>query len=353
MTGVRARGEDIRRYILENTEKYPRDISRVTADKFRITRQAVNKHLQRLIEEKSLTAHGNTRNRTYKLCRLSEWLSTYQLAPGLAEDVIWTDDIKTVLGQVPDNVIGICYHGFTEMFNNAIDHSEGSEIIVSIRKTAADIEMILIDNGIGIFGKIQAAMSLLDERHAVLELHKGKLTTDPQNHSGEGIFFTSRMFNEFSIHSGGVVFSHQFDDPHDWILEQDIANSGTTVWMKIHNQTARTTKKIFDEFSVGDDYGFNKTVVPVKLAKYGNDQLISRSQAKRLLSRVELFKTVLFDFSGVDSIGQAFADEIFRVFAQAHPQVDLYAIHASSQVKNMIERSKSGVTPELNVGAAS
>jgi hypothetical protein len=54
----------------------------------------------------------------------------------------------------------------------------------------------------------------------------------------------------------------------------------------------------------------------VRLAKYGNDQLISRSQAKRLLARIELFKIVLFDFSGVETIGQAFADEIFRVFAQ-------------------------------------
>jgi len=38
-------------------------------------------------------------------------------------------------------------------------------------------------------------------------LAKGKLTTDPKRHSGEGIFFSSRMFDEFDILSGGV-FSH-------------------------------------------------------------------------------------------------------------------------------------------------
>lgn len=342
MSRIRARGGDIRRYILDNVEKSPAEISRVTAEKFGITRQAVNKHLQRLTTEKVLTESGKTRNKTYKLCPLVEWRHTYQIVPGLAEDVVWTNDIKIVLGPLPDNVLNIWHHGFTEMFNNAIDHSEGTEIFVHIRKTATDTEMLLSDNGIGIFKKIQTALGLLDERHAVLELHKGKLTTDPKNHTGEGIFFTSRMFDAFDILSGGVFFSHEFGDPRDWILERDTAHGETTVWMKIHNHTARTTRKIFDQFSVGDDYGFNKTVVPVKLAKYGNDQLISRSQAKRVLARIELFKTVLFDFTGVDTIGQAFADEIFRVFALAHPQIELHAVHANSQVKRMIERAKSG-----------
>ncbi|MDP1717079.1 MAG: DUF4325 domain-containing protein [Burkholderiales bacterium] len=351
MSRIRARGEDIRRYILDNVEKSPAEISRVTAEKFGITRQAVNKHLQRLTTEKVLTESGKTRNKTYKLCPLVEWRHAYQIVPGLAEDVVWTNDIKIVLGPLPDNVLNIWHHGFTEMFNNAIDHSEGTEIFVHVRKTATDAEMLLSDNGIGIFKKIQTALELLDERHAVLELHKGKLTTDPKNHTGEGIFFTSRMFDAFDILSGGVFFSHEFGDPRDWILERDTAHGGTTVWMKIHNHTARTTRKIFDQFSVGDDYGFNKTVVPVKLAKYGNDQLISRSQAKRVVARIELFKTVLFDFTGVDTIGQAFADEIFRVFALAHPQIELHAVHANSQVKRMIERAKTGAhaaNPALN-----
>jgi hypothetical protein len=52
------------------------------------------------------------------------------------------------------------------------------------------------------------------------------------------------------------------------------------------------------------------------------DPLISRSQAKRVLARVELFRTVLFDFSRVSSIGQAFADEMFRVFAHTHPGIE-------------------------------
>lgn len=340
MTKVRSRGEDIRRYILDHVEKHPNDISKITAEHFAITRQAVNKHLQKLRSEQALTESGKTRNRSYKLAPLLEWRGRYQITPDLAEDLVWRNDIHQVISPLPDNVADIWHYGFTEMFNNAIDHSGGSQILVRIRKNAVSTEMLLMDNGIGIFKKIQTEMKLLDERHTILELSKGKLTTDPNNHTGEGIFFTSRMFDSFDILSGGVFFTHQFGDDKDWILERDEFKTGTSVWMEINNHTARTTRKIFDQFTSGDDYGFNKTVVPVKLAQYGNDKLISRSQAKRVLARIELFKIVIFNFEDVEFIGQAFADEIFRVFSNKHPEIELLVIKTNSEVKKMIGRAK-------------
>lgn len=344
MGRVRSRGEDIRRFIVENVEEHPIDISKITSKHFGITRQAVNKHLQKLTSERAIAETGKTRNRSYKLCPLSEWKNLYKVTAGRAEDLVWRNDIVPVLGQMPDNVIDIWHYGFTEMFNNVMDHSHGSYVYVRIRKTAATTEMLISDNGVGIFKKIQTALNLIDERHAILELSKGKLTTDPRNHSGEGIFFTSRMVDSFDIISGGVYFSHKFGDAMDWIIERGTSETGTDVWMKLNNHTARTTKKVFDRFSSGEDYGFSKTVVPVKLAQYGNDKLISRSQAKRLLARVELFKVVMFDFEGVDIIGQAFADEIFRVFAQKHPEIQLLPCYANSAVKRMIARARSSRT---------
>ncbi len=159
MTRVRARGEDIRRYILENIEKYPKDISSRTANQFKITRQAVNKHLQRLTAEHSLGETGNTRNRTYSLAPLVEWRQEYKITPDIAEDLVWTSDVKLVLGEMPDNVLDIWHYGFTEMFNNAIDHSGGSEIFVRIRKTAVTSEIVIFDNGVGIFKKIHVCLT--------------------------------------------------------------------------------------------------------------------------------------------------------------------------------------------------
>jgi len=259
----------------------------------------------------------------------------------LAEDVAWREDMVDLLGQVPENVSDIWHYGFTEIFNNALDHSNGSVLTIQLKKTAISTELALYDDGIGIFKKIQAELELLDERHAILELAKGKLTTDPDNHTGEGIFFTSRMFDDFEILSGGTYFSHKFDEKEDWILERDKFSSGTAVWMKLNNHTSRTSKKIFDKFTSGDDYGFTKTVVPVKLVQYGDDKLVSRSQAKRLLARIDRFRTVLLDFQGVDSIGLAFADEIFRVFALKHPQTQLIPIKANSAVTRVIQRAQN------------
>ncbi len=346
MTKVRARGEDIRRFILDQVEKHPHDIGKIAADHFGITRQGINKHLQKLCAEKALSEFGKTRSRTYKLAALQEWSEGYKITADLAEDLIWTNHIQAVISPLPDNVLNIWHYGFTEMFNNAIDHSGGSEIFVRIRKTAVNTEMLLMDNGVGIFRKIQTEMNLLDERHAILELSKGKLTTDPRNHTGEGIFFTSRMFDSFDILSGGVLFNHKFGDDNDWVLELERFSTGTNVWMELNNHTARTTIKIFDQYSSGEDYGFNKTVVPVRLAQYGNDQLISRSQAKRVLARVELFKTVIFDFEGVGYIGQAFADEIFRVFANKHPDIELNTRKINSEIKRMIDRAKIGLAAQ-------
>ncbi|MFT4198570.1 MAG: STAS-like domain-containing protein [Pseudoxanthomonas sp.] len=78
----------------------------------------------------------------------------------------------------------------------------------------------------------------------------------------------------------------------------------------------------------------------MRLAKVGDENLISRSQAKRLLQRVENFRHVTLDFAEVSGIGQGFADEIFRVFANAHPDAELVASHAVPEVQQMIRRDE-------------
>ncbi len=341
MTTIRNRGKAVRRFLIENVEKHPNDIVRIAAEKFAFTRQAIHKHVSRLIVEGALLETGQTRAKTYRLAPLTEWQKNYQLDSNITEGDVWQRDIAPMLGQMPANVTNIWHYGFTEMFNNVIDHSDGTSITISVVKTAASTRIFLGDNGIGIFRKIQTALGLLDERHAVLELAKGKFTTDPANHSGGGIFFTSRMFDDFSIVSGGVYFSHKYASQEDWISESGGIIDGTLVTLSLNNHTARTTKKVFDKFVTDDNYGFTKTVVPVKLTQYGDDSLVSRSQAKRLLARIDRFKVVEFDFAGVTTIGQAFADEVFRVFARQHPHIEITEINAVADVKRMISRART------------
>ena len=338
MVGVRDRGETIRQFIVDHVAGHPTSIVALTSEEYEISRQAVNYHIKRLIGQNSLVAEGNTRNRIYKL---HPEISTSKLLllGELEEDFVWRDFVKPNLGLLPDNVIDIWSYGFTEMLNNAIDHSQGKYVRISVEKNPAFSQVIITDDGEGIFLRIQRLMGLHDERHAVLELAKGKLTTDPENHTGEGIFFSSRMFDEYAILSGGVYFSHEYSKPEDWIMERQNPQSGTTVFMRITNNSARTIKSVFDKYASGTEYGFDKTVVPVSLARYGNEMLVSRSQAKRLLARVDRFKIVIFDFSDINQIGQAFADEVFRVFKNQHPEMQFYFSKANADVEDMIIRA--------------
>lgn len=338
MVGIRARGEEVRSFILENVSTQPSEITAVTAKHFGITRQAVNAHIKRLINQGSILAEGNTRNKVYRLQSDIKELQTFTLA-GLEEDQVWRNYVRENLDGLPDNVIDIWHYGFTEMLNNAVDHSEGKFVTVSIDKTPAWLEVTIVDDGYGIFRRIRRILNLEDERHAILELSKGKLTTDPENHTGEGIFFSSRMFDEYAILSRGIYFSHEYNKPEDWIMERNKPDSGTAVFMKIANNTARTIKSIFDKYSSTEDYGFDKTVVPVSLVRYGNGMLVSRSQAKRLLARVDKFRMAIFDFDGIDRIGQAFADEVFRVFKNQHPDVEIHFIKATTEVEEMIVKA--------------
>lgn len=338
------KSEEIRRFIIDAILEHPNDVVARTVARFGLTRQAINRHMNILIREGLVTAEGNTSQRTYRLTILRKSSLSVPIA-GLKEDRLWRENVSELLKDLPQNVYGIWQYGFTEMVNNVTDHSNGTTLTVTVGKTAATTNMSIKDDGIGIFRKIKIDLGLEDERHAILELSKGKLTTDPDRHTGEGIFFSSRMFDHYQILSGGVYFSHKIEEEEDWILERDIPKEGTAVIMSIKNNSDRTTKEIFEKFSSSnEDYGFTKTVVPVRLVKHGIEQLISRSQAKRLLARFERFKVVILDFTGVDEIGQAFADEVFRVFPATHPDVRLIPVKTTRDVKKLIRRAKSDIS---------
>ena len=313
-----------------------------------ISRQALSIHVRSLIEAAKVVRSGAARGARYMLrsrAPAAAAVSRVLRIRGLDESRVW-EELATGLNlrrALRPNVEAIVHYALTEMLNNAIEHSEASRCSVRFRLEPGILSFEIRDPGIGVFHSIASKLRLAGEPAALVELLKGRTTTMREAHTGEGIFFTSRMFDSFDILSGGVFFTHSFGDAEDWIMEREQFMSGTIVWMKLDNHTARTAKKVFDQYAPGDEFGFNKTVVPVKLAQYGNDKLISRSQAKRVLARVELFKVVIFNFQGVPTIGQAFADEIFRVFPAEHPEIALFATNANSEVKRMIARAKSTI----------
>lgn len=332
------RSPEIEVALLRAVGEHPRDLVSMVAAQLGLSRQRVHQQVQVLVAGGYLVKDGTTRP-MYALGANRRFRQTYPRA-NLAEDRVWFGDMLPLLEHLPRNVLDIAQHGVTEMVNNAVDHSEARSVTVAMACSDGQLQLSVVDDGIGIFRKISRALALPDERLALLELSKGKLTTDPQRHSGEGIFFTSRMFDAFRIVSGGLAFDHEASLELD-LLDEAGETQGTHVDMQIATSSPRTVGEVFAEYSSGpDEYSFARTVVPVRLAKVGDELLVSRSQAKRLLQRVERFRHVVLDFADVSGIGQAFADEIFRVFANAHPEVELIAIHAVADVQQMIRRAE-------------
>jgi anti-sigma regulatory factor (Ser/Thr protein kinase) len=327
--------EILKRFIIENVKEHPHDIVAITAGTFGISRQGVHVYIKKLIDENILISEGKTNGIKYEL-KEEEYDFAIEINENASEDEVWRTYVQPILPEIEKNIHDICYYAFTEMFNNVIDHSESDRAKISIRFNAVEINFLILDYGVGIFNKIQKSLHLKDPRHAILELAKGKCTTDEKRHTGEGIYFTSRMCDGFDILSEKLYFHGQKN--RDLLADKDKFNKGTAVFMDINRDSDRTLKQVFDSyFPTEDDYGFSRTIVPVKLLKHEGEELISRSQAKRLITRFDKFKEVVLDFEGVKMIGQPFADEVFRVFQVQNSGVYLRSVNTSEEIERMIK----------------
>ena len=303
-----------------------------------VSKQTAYNYLKTLIDNGCLKKEAGK----YKTVGAQQYEKKVILA-GLDESDVYMEWARNKI-TVPKNVEQICQHGFTEILNNAIDHSGSKEAIIFITNDFSSIKIIIADAGIGIFEKIRKEKGLSMLHHAIIELDKGKVTTDSVRHSGEGIFFTSKMFDQFMILANGLIYRAKSEYDYQFLnKDKELENlSGTEVFMDICKASAKTVKEIFDQYALdNNDFQFCKTVVPVihLLDRRNEDtmSLVSRSQAKRLLNGFEKFKVVMLDFSGIESIGQAFADEIFRVYPNLHKDVAITYENANAQVEHMIK----------------
>lgn len=338
--GSKAQTKKIQNFIFEKVDHYPSAISQMVQAKFGISRNGAYYHLNSLVKKGLLATEGHLKAKRYREAPQKTWTKHYALS-GLREDVVWGSlNEGNNLPELNSDRAGFTLmYGFTEMLNNAIDHSEGANVSVTIEVFYTKIKVTIADDGVGIFKKIQREENLENEREAILLLSKGKYTSMPEQHSGQGIFFTSKAFDFFDIISSGLCFIHERESCNDWLLDSIVRNAGTTVIMEVSINSKLSMEKLFGEFTSDDgDFRFDTTVVPVKKLKSSNEGLVSRSQAKRLMVGLHKFDKVHLDFEGVDRVGQAFADEIFRVWSKQYPSILLEIDKANSNVSNMISR---------------
>lgn len=328
--------KEIKAYILTNIAKNPSGIIKATVEQFSTSATTVQRHMNALIREGMIAKSGNTRSAKYYLQSEYDRLNVYTITGTLAEDQIFKE-FNDIFIRFPRNIYDICYFGVTEMLNNAIDHSRGSKIILESKFTDPTLTITVKDDGIGVFKTICDYLQVDDMREGILHLSKGKITRDPAHHTGQGIFFTSRMFDTFTIDANAYVYTR---DNHiqDWTFVQRHGTSGAEITMTINVHTQTTCRQIFSAYE-GEDFSFDKTEILVHLSDFNEDNFISRSQAKRILLGLEKFSLITFNFKKIEFIGQGFVDEIFRIFKNNHPEIKMQYINASDAVRFMIERS--------------
>ena len=319
-------------WITAGATDHPRDLSRATAERFGVSRATARKALARLVEQGWLQRDGSRSRPLYSPGVLREVTLSYALA-GLEEHLPWSRDFASRFALTP-NVAAIARHSFGELLNNAVDHSNGSTVTVSMRQNRTHLHLLVCDDGCGVFDRIRDAYAIEDPQQALLELAKGKLTTQPLRHSGRGLYFTSRLFDVFDLHANTVVYQHTHWSRQDWLRKHPLQRPGTSIFASIALDSPRTVDEVYRAHSASDTaLGFDRTVVPLRLAlEAQGTPLESRSQARRVLTRLHEFCIAELDFAGVSHIGQGFADEVFRVFAAEHKHLRLIALNMSVEV---------------------
>jgi anti-sigma regulatory factor (Ser/Thr protein kinase) len=254
---------------------------------------------------------------------------------------VWSGRIRPELERaaLPAPALSVAEYVTTEMLNNALDHAGAGSVRVSVEPLDDATRFSVSDDGAGAFETLRAGLGLDTIEDAVLALAKGKHTTDGARHTGEGIFFSARVCEEFAVIANGLMMAFTRGEGPRLVrtVPPDVKfHGGTHVNYTVRHQPHRSLKDVFDEFCPQPELRFSRTVVAVALLQSTDGALVSRSQGRRLVSGLDRFSEIVFDFKDVGAIQQGFADEVFRVWRNAHEDLGVFVINASAAVTSML-----------------
>lgn len=323
-------------WITEAALAHPLDLGPCVAERLAVTRATAARLVRRLVADQWLVREGTPRRPRHAPGLLRQVVRRYPLA-GLDEHTPWARDFAPCLA-LPEPVARLAQHAFTELVNNAIDHSGGSGVTVSMRQTPAHLQLLVSDDGCGLFERLGRHFDLHDPAHAMFELGKGKLSSQPDRHSGRGLYFTTRIADVLDLHANAHAFQHRAWQPQRWQRARAAVRGGTSVFVAIALDTAVRLDAVLREHSLdGQGYAFERTRVPLRLLTGAQTALASRAQARQVGARLAQFRRAELDFDGIAEIGHGFADELLRVMARERPDTEIVPLNAPPQVRAMLD----------------
>ena len=223
------------------------------------------------------------------------------------------------------NVSQLFDYVFAKILNNAFIHSRSDKLNISAGTEHNVISFEIRDFGTGIFNNIKNKMGLTSIDEAAAELIKGT--------AGKGLISASKASDTLVIQSSNkkVIFNNLLND----VFVRTVRElKGTKVTFNINVDSSRTLTGILYKQN-GTSENYDSTRILVKLFT-GDNKYPSRSEAKRMLEGLDRFKKIILDFRDVESIGLGFADEVFELWKQAHPEIELKVENANDDVMYVI-----------------
>lgn len=328
----------VTRWITAAALEHPHSLAGEVMQRTGLGRRSALRLLRRLEQTNWLVRGGTARRPHHRPGLLRQVVHHYTIA-GLQEDQPWAHDFAPCFA-LPAAVQRMLEHAFQELLNNAIDHSEGERVTVSMRQTPSHVQLLVSDDGRGVFDKVGVLVDLADATQAMLQLSRGRLTSAPERHRGHGLFFTARLADVFGLHANGTGFQRVADGA--WQRTDVLVRRGTSVFVGIALDTQRTLDAVLTRHSLDQQsYAFESTQVPLQLIQSQGITLDSRAQARRVAQGLAAFRRVEVDFSRVDHIGHGFADELFRVQARELPHLEMVPVNMCDRVAAMLDSVRS------------
>lgn len=328
------------------------------ARRLTVTRPVVVRHLNALIKEDRAVREGEGRRTRYRAAgavpvppklNLASFVRRYPRV-GLSETTVWHELVRLnpELANLSNASLELFRYAFTELLNNAVEHSAGTDVEVQFSQSGDVLSFEIIDNGVGLFSHLRQRLGLDSTDEAAKRLSQGKLPPMPDARTGSGkgvgIFFCAHAARRFEVESNGYRFLVD-NQTGNAAAASAPPRAGTRVRFDGELSPRQTLSNLLGPPRPPGSPDPRRPPAPPHPARVVvtlGTRFISRTEAQKLLNRLARYQTVVLDFKEVREIGPGFADEVFRVWPHHHPGVTLQPINMSPGVSVVVDHARAG-----------
>ena len=328
--------DKIKNFILDNLSNHQKDIIQTAISRFGVSRQAVHKHMNSLIDDSKVLAHGTTKGRYYELVPTVNFSKSFVIDQSSSDLELVKKHIIPHFKPLPKNIYEIFEFSAFVLISNVIEHSSATKIFCKIYINHDNAHFVVSDNGVGIFGKIARKLKLTDLQLATLELAKGRLTNDPEDLAGAELNAVVRSFDTVKIESSKISLSYQSND-QKWKIKDSVQKYGSRIHLIINPFSNKTcSETLFQVFNNENKY----MRIPLNLLQASKIKVMnSRNYVSNALRNVEGYEKIEFDFQNINLIGPTFANALISNTLKNNQYAEINWINSNETIDLLMARA--------------